>query len=360
MEDWEDGASAVRGAGGPIKVRRHTGMTEAAKSYLKAAVDRLGVPFLEDYNGSEQEGIGLVQLSADRGVRYSAARGYLRTDPPDNLVVLTHSRATKIVLDGSRATGVEIIAADGTVETIHADHEVIVSAGTFDSPKLLMLSGIGPADHLKEHGISTVADLPVGENLQDHLFVPISFRMDSAVRRPTPLYFLRGLAKARFRRTGWAAGAQFETLGLRAHVALRSGAQPAAARPLLDLPVPQPGRRQGRASAHDQTGHLRASHPDLPGEPRNRTSRGFGPDARAADRPGLPVGAAGHRGAPRGHRDGPRADGRGRRQRGRDRAGARLLRPRRAAQAAAEHRAQRLSPRRHLPDGLGRARRRRP
>ncbi len=213
MEDWEDGSSAVRGAGGPIKVRRHTGMTEAAKSYLKAAVDRLGVPFLEDYNGGEQEGIGLVQLSADRGVRYSSARGYLRTDPPDNLVVLTHSRATKIVLDGSRATGVEIIAADGTVETIHADHEVIVSAGTFDSPKLLMLSGIGPADHLKDHGISAVADLPVGENLQDHLFVPISFRMDSALRRPTPLYFLRGLAKARFRRTGWASGAQFETLG---------------------------------------------------------------------------------------------------------------------------------------------------
>ncbi len=213
MEDWEDGANALRGAGGPIKVRRHTGMTEAAKSYLKAAVDRLGVPFLEDYNGSEQEGIGLVQLSADRGVRYSSARGYLRTDPPDNLVVLTHSRATKIVLDGSRATGVEIIAADGSVQTIHADHEVIVSAGTFDSPKLLMLSGIGPADHLKAHGISVVADLPVGENLQDHLFVPISFRMDSALRRPTPLYFLRGLAKARFRRAGWAAGAQFETLG---------------------------------------------------------------------------------------------------------------------------------------------------
>lgn len=213
MEDWADGASAVRGSGGPIKVRRHTGMTEAAKSYLKAVVDRLGVPFLEDYNGPEQEGIGLVQLSADRGVRYSAARGYLRTDPPDNLVVLTHSRATKIVLDGSRATGVEIIAADGTVETVHADHEVIVSAGTFDSPKLLMLSGIGPADHLKQHGVNVVADLPVGDNLQDHLFVPISFRMDSALRRPTPLYFLRGLAKARFRRTGWASGAQFETLG---------------------------------------------------------------------------------------------------------------------------------------------------
>lgn len=213
MEDWEDGASEVRGFGGPIKVRRHTGMTEAAKSYLKAAIDRLGVPFLDDYNGSEQEGIGLVQRSADRGLRYSSARGYLRTDPPDNLVVLTHSRAIKIVLDGSRATGVEIIAADGTAETVHADHEVIVSAGTFDSPKLLMLSGIGPADHLEEHGISAVADLPVGENLQDHLFVPISFRMDSALRRPTPLYFLRGLANARFRRTGWASGAQFETLG---------------------------------------------------------------------------------------------------------------------------------------------------
>lgn len=213
MEDWEDGESEFRGTAGPIKVRRHTEMTGASQSYLDAAVDRLGVPRLDDYNGEQQEGIGTVQLSADRGVRYSSARGYLRTEPLDNLVVLTHTRATKIVFEASRATGVEVTTADGSVETIHADREVIVSAGAFDSPKLLMLSGIGPAEHLRQHGIAPVIDLPVGDNLHDHLFVPVSFRMDSALRRPTLSYFLRGLARARLRRSGWASGAQFETTG---------------------------------------------------------------------------------------------------------------------------------------------------
>ena len=168
---------------------------------------------LDDYNGPSQEGIGVAQLSAEGGHRSSTARGYLRTDPLDNLLVLTGARATRLVVEGSRATGVEVVGADGDRQTISATREVIVSAGTFDSPKLLMLSGIGPAAHLAGHGIDVVADLPVGDNLHDHLFVPVSVQMDSAVRRPTPAYFLRGLAQARVRRSGWAAGSQFDLLG---------------------------------------------------------------------------------------------------------------------------------------------------
>ncbi|KHO25328.1 GMC family oxidoreductase N-terminal domain-containing protein [Mycolicibacterium setense] len=213
MEDWEDGGDEVRGAGGPVKVRRQRDLTPASQSFLDSAPDRLGVRRLDDYNGAEQEGIGVMQLSADAGARYSSSRAYLRADPPENLLVLTRARATRVVLAGSRAVGVEVVGADGERQVIRADREVIVSAGAFDSPKLLMLSGIGPAAHLRQHGIETVSDLPVGENLHDHLFVPVGFQMKSALRRPTPAYFMRGLARARLRRSGWATGAQFEVTG---------------------------------------------------------------------------------------------------------------------------------------------------
>jgi choline dehydrogenase-like flavoprotein len=129
------------------------------------------------------------------------------------VVVVTGVQATRVVIEGMRATGVELVGTDGDRQTVHATREVIVAAGAYDSPKLLMLSGIGPAGHLRHHGIDVVADLPVGENLHDHLFVPISNQMDSAVRRPTPAYFLRGLANARMTRKGWATGSQFDLLG---------------------------------------------------------------------------------------------------------------------------------------------------
>ncbi|WP_344778782.1 GMC family oxidoreductase [Nocardioides panacisoli] len=213
LEDWEDGETALRGTGGPIKVRRQKDLTPAVRAWVETAPARLGVPFVEDYNGPSQEGIGLTQLSAADGHRYSTAVGYLRTAPLDNLLVLTGAHAHRVVLEGSRATGVEVVGVDGVRETVTATREVIVSCGTFDSPKLLMLSGIGPAAQLRKHGIPVVADLPVGENLHDHLFVPVAYRMDSALRRATPAYFLRGLAQARLRRTGWATGAQFDALG---------------------------------------------------------------------------------------------------------------------------------------------------
>ena len=213
LEDWEDGETAVRGAGGPVKVRRQRPLTGAGELLRDALPRRLGVPFLDDYNAEEQEGIGIAQLSAADGRRSSAATGYLRTDPLDNLLVLTSARVTRVLMKAGRASGVEAVGADGDVQRVYADREVVVAAGAFDSPKLLMLSGIGPAGHLREHGIAVLADLPVGENLHDHLYVPTSFRMDSAERRPTPMTFVRGLARARTRRTGWASAGQFETNG---------------------------------------------------------------------------------------------------------------------------------------------------
>lgn len=215
LEDWEDGESELRGSGGPIRVRRQRDLTGAARSFMSAATSRLGVPELEDYNGESQEGIGIFQLSADSGVRYSSSRGYLHEGRPlDNLTVVTGTTVSKIVLKGPRATGVEVIGAGGARQVISASREVVVSGGAFGSPQILMLSGIGPAAHLRSHGIDVVADLPVGDNLHDHLFVPVSFRMDSAVRRPTASYFLRGMAREWLRPgSGWASGSQFEAAG---------------------------------------------------------------------------------------------------------------------------------------------------
>ncbi|MER7605030.1 FAD-dependent oxidoreductase [Nocardioides sp. NPDC127503] len=213
MEDFEGGGDEFRGEGGPVKVRYQKDLTPATQSWLDEAPKRLGVGALDDYNGKEQEGVGVVQLSASEGRRYSASKAYLREQPLDNLLILTKAQATRVRIEGSRATGVEVVGADGDKQTIRASREVIVAAGVYGSPHLLMLSGIGHSDHLRDHGIQVHADLPVGDNFHDHLFVPVSFRMDSALRRPTPAYFAAGFAKSRLTRKGWAAGSQFEAFG---------------------------------------------------------------------------------------------------------------------------------------------------
>lgn len=213
MEDWEGGASELRGVGGPIKVTRRRELTTAARSFMSAAAEKLGVPIIDDYNGTSQEGVSVFQQSVARGRRYSSAEGYLHTEPLDNLRVVLNATVAKVVLSGSRATGVEIIAKDGSREVLSASREVVLAAGAFGSPQILLLSGIGPAGHLAEHGIAVAADLPVGENLHDHLYVPVAFGMDSAMHRPIPTYFARGLL-AEKRRPGstWAGDSSFEAV----------------------------------------------------------------------------------------------------------------------------------------------------
>lgn len=214
MEDWEDGASETRGMGGPIKVRRKQDLTPAAESFLAAASDRLDVPVLADYNSGDPEGLGVFQMSAAGGRRASSSRSYLHDGPPtQNLLIITGATATGIAFEGNRACGVTMIDRAGEHQTVRARAEVVVAAGAFGSPHLLMLSGIGPAGHLQSHGIPVRQDLPVGENLHDHLYVPVGFSMASALRRPKPTYFLRGLARAWGRKTGWASEIQFEING---------------------------------------------------------------------------------------------------------------------------------------------------
>jgi choline dehydrogenase len=195
IEDFEDGASDYRGAGGPIKVTRHTQPTEASVAFKEATAATLNVKILDDYNAEEQEGISTFQQSAFKGLRYSASRGYLHDQELPTLSTLTQVQATRIVLEGSRAVGVEVLDRKGARHIIRARSEVILSAGAFGSPQLLMLSGIGPADHLKENGVRLVVDLPVGDNLHDHMFVPTTWEMPTALHHGTPAYFARGLAK---------------------------------------------------------------------------------------------------------------------------------------------------------------------
>ncbi|GAA3521807.1 GMC family oxidoreductase N-terminal domain-containing protein [Aeromicrobium panaciterrae] len=195
VEDFEDGANDWRGAGGPIKVTRHTQRTEAAKQFEQATADTLGVKILKDYNAAEQEGVSHFQQSAFGGKRFSSSRGYITNADVPTLEVQPEVHVQKINIENGRATGVEVLDKKGSRRTIRAGKEVILSAGFIGSAQLLMLSGVGPADHLTEHGIPVLADLPVGENLHDHLFVPTTWIMPNAVHKGKASHFAMGLAK---------------------------------------------------------------------------------------------------------------------------------------------------------------------
>src|SRR5215208_4013487 len=173
-ETWEGGESKYRGGGGPVGTEfaktqdpLYTGWIEAGKA--------AGIPHTEDYNGKQQEGFGRSQYTIRNGRRSSSAAAYLKpARRRPNLTIETAAHATRLLMQGTRATGVEYLQR-GNLKRAEAAREVIVASGTFNTPQLLMLSGIGPAAHLREHGITAVADLPVGKNLQDHLAVLIMF-----------------------------------------------------------------------------------------------------------------------------------------------------------------------------------------
>jgi choline dehydrogenase len=212
FEDWEDGATAVRGAGGPVKVTRQRDLTPASQAFIEALAATAGVKQIDDYNAETQEGVAVCQQNADGGLRYSSSIGYLDRHDLPNLTVLTNTRITRIVIDQARATGVEIASKEGPVH-IHATREVILCAGVYGSPQLLMLSGIGPAAHLREHGIPVAADLPVGDNLHDHVFVPMTYCMTSARNRGTTPYFVGGILKEAIKHNSWMGRTVFEVLG---------------------------------------------------------------------------------------------------------------------------------------------------
>jgi choline dehydrogenase len=166
------GADAYHGGTGPLSVSDLVFQSQLTKSWVAAARE-CGLSANDDFNGPQQDGCGFYQVTQKDGSRCSTADAYLRPAMArPNLEVLTDARVTKVVVEGGRAAGVRYLLR-GTEETAYAQGEVILSAGAIGSPHLLMLSGIGPADHLRETGIAVIVDSPgVGANLSDHPTVP--------------------------------------------------------------------------------------------------------------------------------------------------------------------------------------------
>ena len=173
MEDNARGADRFHGVGGPLRVEDLRSPHPWTRAAIQSAV-AAGHPRNDDFNGAVQEGVGPYQVTQRRGRRWSAADAYLRPalDRP-NLTVRTGAHATRVLVESGRAVGVEY-RAGGRLHTVRGAAEVVLAGGAVNSPQLLMLSGIGPADHLREVGVDVVHDLPgVGAGLQDHPLVPV-------------------------------------------------------------------------------------------------------------------------------------------------------------------------------------------
>ena len=189
-EDNERGPSYYHGVGGPLSVSESRSMHPVVETWIEAA-GQVGIPHNPDLNGATQEGAGRFQLTQRNGRRCSTAVAYLHPAVArGNVDVLTDTRAYRILFDGDRATGVEV-ARHGELQQIRAEREVILSAGAYHSPQLLMLSGIGPPQALAPLGIETRHELPVGENLQDHLMLSFVVLTDkgSLISAATPEAF---------------------------------------------------------------------------------------------------------------------------------------------------------------------------
>lgn len=175
-EDWEGGEDTYRGAGGPLTTRYSTFQDPLCDAFLQAGRDAQ-YPMTEDYNGAAEVGFARMQMTLRRGRRWSAAAAYLRPAMKRaNLTVATGAMVERIDFDGTRASGITYTRRGRTISAT-ADAEVILSGGSINSPQLLMLSGIGDPDHLREHGIDTRVPLQgVGKNLSDHTSAALVFR----------------------------------------------------------------------------------------------------------------------------------------------------------------------------------------
>lgn len=189
LEDFDGGPAGGRGIGGPLHVQRNPGPDALVHAWVTAAT-QLGLPFNEDYNSGDILGVSYTQHTIRQHRRQSSWVGYGRpvADNP-NLTVRTGAQTTRVLFDRDRAVGVEYLL-DGHPQTAYADAEIVLSAGVFGSPHLLMLSGIGPAEQLRSFGLRVRADLSgVGQNLQDHWSSPLIWR----AKQPTPAWAAQGL-----------------------------------------------------------------------------------------------------------------------------------------------------------------------
>ena len=219
LENWHDGGHggdpSWRGGEGPLHVTRGLRQNPLTRAFVEAG-RQAGYELTGDYNGEKQEGFGPYDATIWKGRRWSTASAYLKPALKRENCRLVRALARKVVIAKGRATGVEV-DRKGRVETIRARAEVILAASALNSPKMLMLSGIGPGAHMAEHGIDVVADRPgVGQNLQDHLELYIQ----QAATKPVSLYRYWSLlgkayvgARWLLTRTGPGASNQFESAG---------------------------------------------------------------------------------------------------------------------------------------------------
>jgi len=217
LENWHDGGHggdpAWRGTDGPLHITRGSRENPLNHAFVEAG-RQAGYPVTDDYNGEQQEGFGPFDMTVWKGQRWSAANAYLKPALKRPNCDMVNAFARRVVIEDGRATGVEV-ERGGKVETIRARAEVILAASSINSPKLLMLSGIGPAAHLAEHGIDVIADRAgVGQNLQDHLELYIQ----AASSKPVTLYKYWNLlgkayvgARWLLNRSGPGASNQFES-----------------------------------------------------------------------------------------------------------------------------------------------------
>lgn len=216
MEHWhgqgDGGDPTWRGKNGPLHVTRGPRANPLFGAFIRAG-EQAGYPVTSDYNGQQQEGFGPMEATIFDGQRWSAANAYLKPAVRTGKVQVVRAFARRVVLVDGRATGVEV-ERGGRIEVIAASREVVIAASSINTPKLLMLSGIGPTAHLMEHGIAVAADRPgVGANLQDHLELYLQF----ASKKPVTLYRYWNLvgkavigAQWLFTRKGLGASNQFE------------------------------------------------------------------------------------------------------------------------------------------------------
>ncbi|MBY5461457.1 GMC family oxidoreductase [Rhizobium leguminosarum] len=215
-EDNQRFADDYHSYGGPLGVSMPAAPLPICDAYIRAGQE-LGIPYNHDFNGRQQAGVGFYQLTQRNRRRSSASLAYLSPiKDRKNLTVRTGARVARIIVEGARATGVEIVTSRG-LEIVRAEREVLVSSGAIGSPKLLLQSGIGPADHLRSVGVKVLHDLPgVGENLQDHLdlFVIAECTGDHTYDGVAKLHrtLWAGIQYVLFR-TGPVASSLFETGG---------------------------------------------------------------------------------------------------------------------------------------------------
>jgi len=212
FERFEDGESAWRGGDGPIAVTRARDISPVSECFLQACAETCGVPINDDYNAESQEGAARFQLNHDKGLRYSTSEAYLHPNlGRPNLTLVQGAMVHRVDISGGRARAVVYSAAD-KLERVECDGEILLCAGAVGTPLILMRSGVGPADHLRSLGLDVHADLPVGQNLHDHLFVPLVFLAPRGGHRGTTLHFLGGILSEMIRGGTWFSRSVFESV----------------------------------------------------------------------------------------------------------------------------------------------------